>query len=880
MRLHILGVPYTITNDEYSHDAFTGKVQRFAPMMRSRGYEVYHYGVEGSHTNATKDIQLLTQDEWNELKIQSLMVLDKITRDEAIAKNEDKKYLIHKLSNFNTPLCVEFNKRLRPKLLENYRSTTTDIVCCPLGKTHDEAIKDLNFVCVETGIGYHNSYLNYRIFESQNILSFEKTNPNNYFFVIPNYYNILDFTLSLKPQRIGFLGRLEKVKGLYVVVEIAKRFPHTQFVICGQGDPTPFLQTPNMVYKSPIHGTERSDFLGSCYAVLCPSEYIEPFCGVSVEAQLCGTPVISSDHGAFADNIEQFKTGLRCHTLADYCYGVELSMSGYFDRRYIRERAVDKFDMYKLAIQYDYTFKSIIDIHKPEINGWYAKKSHMELFQPSRIYLIIVYYGFFPNYFQLYLNSLEMNTLLTVVLITDIPLHCAPLNYVLPKNVIHVHMSINEVKQRVSEFLKKEYNKEVRIDDLITTNYKLVDFKIIFPLLFSEFIPATPNDFVGWGDCDLIYGNLSNFIKFEENYDIIGGFHGHFTAIKNNHAFKYLFKNIPNYFELCTDNSRTFITDEIAYREPLLQHIKENNLKMCFLNATMCDIIPPCFFHLFRKTTENIEGKQFFNNVHPDKNIKHVYYNKSHTKSLITYYDDGIQEESCYCHLQKRKMEIHLDDLNSYYINESTFTKIPLMICFYWNEISAFQENIDKIKKDNPEFSIELFDDTSARQFIETHFPNALFAYDNLIPLAYKSDLFRYCYLYVYGGIYLDSKIQFYVPLLQFTNKEYFLNDGYPSVLNGIVFCDKKNSIFQDCIESIINNVINKNYGNTPWDVTGPRLLGFHYYKNQLEIKDFYHSNYQFFYENKLIAECANDYKHYSKNYHYTQLWNDKKIYK
>ena len=103
---------------------------------------------------------------------------------------------------------------------------------------------------------------------------------------------------------------------------------------------------------------------------------------MSVESQLCGTPVISSDHGAFADNIEQFKTGLRCHTLADYCYGVELALNYYFDRSYIYKRAVNKFDMYKLAINYDYTIKSILDIHKPSVNGWFAKKSHMELFQP------------------------------------------------------------------------------------------------------------------------------------------------------------------------------------------------------------------------------------------------------------------------------------------------------------------------------------------------------------------------------------------------------------------------------------------------------------------------------------------------------------------
>jgi hypothetical protein len=142
--------------------------------------------------------------------------------------------------------------------------------------------------------------------------------------------------------------------------------------------------------------------------------------------------------GQVFELVEQFKTGLRCHTLADYCYGLELSLSGFFDRKYIRERAVDKWDMYKLAINYDYTFRCILDVHKPEMNGWYAKKSHLHIFQPPKIYLIIVYYGSFPNYFQLYLDSLGMNKdLLTVILVTDIPL-----NYKVPTNVIHVNMKI------------------------------------------------------------------------------------------------------------------------------------------------------------------------------------------------------------------------------------------------------------------------------------------------------------------------------------------------------------------------------------------------------------------------------------------------------
>ena len=70
MRLHLPAVPHTITSPECSHCAFTGKVLRFSPMMRSQGYEVLHYGVEGS-----EGIDILTRAEWDELRLQSLREL-------------------------------------------------------------------------------------------------------------------------------------------------------------------------------------------------------------------------------------------------------------------------------------------------------------------------------------------------------------------------------------------------------------------------------------------------------------------------------------------------------------------------------------------------------------------------------------------------------------------------------------------------------------------------------------------------------------------------------------------------------------------------------------------------------------------------------------
>uniref|UniRef100_A0A6C0JM60 Glycosyl transferase family 1 domain-containing protein n=1 Tax=viral metagenome TaxID=1070528 RepID=A0A6C0JM60_9ZZZZ len=388
IRLHIPAIPYTITRDEYSHDAFTGKVKRFAPMMRSRGFEVFHYGIETSESGANKDIQLMTKDEWEKIRIESLIFLEPaLSYEEAVKKNNDNTVILNHHSNWSSPLSIKFNELLRSKLKENYRSNQTDIVCIPLSRMYENSIKDCNYTIIEFGIGYSGSYLNYRIFESHAWLShdlgMEKQSPNNYWFVVPHSFNTNEYKLSLKPnpKRIGFLGRLENFKGCHIIVEIAKKFPNIEFILCGAGNPTPYITntTPNLIYKPPIHGKERSEYLGSCTAILCPTIYLEPFGCAAVEAQLCGTPVICADVGGMVETVEQFKTGIRCHTLADYCYGIQHALDGKFNRTYIRERAVNLYDMYKLAYNYEYIFKSVLDVSIPDKRGWYSNDSHIKI---------------------------------------------------------------------------------------------------------------------------------------------------------------------------------------------------------------------------------------------------------------------------------------------------------------------------------------------------------------------------------------------------------------------------------------------------------------------------------------------------------------------
>ena len=131
----------------------------------------------------------------------------------------------------------------------------------------------------------------------------------------------------------------------------------------------------------PVYGKERGEYLGSLTALLAPSKYSEPFCGVNIESQLCGTPVITHPYGALIETIEPFKTGMLCHTLSDFCYSIQMALDGNFDREYIHKRSSKIYDMYNIAKQYEYSFKTILELFNKK-GGWYSSNSFMELLKP------------------------------------------------------------------------------------------------------------------------------------------------------------------------------------------------------------------------------------------------------------------------------------------------------------------------------------------------------------------------------------------------------------------------------------------------------------------------------------------------------------------
>jgi glycosyltransferase involved in cell wall biosynthesis len=366
MKLHILGIPHTRTTPEYSNCAFTGKVMRFSPMMRSVGYEVIHYGNGSENPGASKHEMILSAQELEQY------------RERLLGNRRTKRSaFIGELSNPEGPIYLEFNKRLRERLENNL--APEDIICCPFGGVHEPAIAEFKNIKVETGIGYSGTYLPYRIYESTAWYQYSAGRAgvpgNNYWFVIPNYFDTSEWDLNLNPSKeLVYLGRIQEDKGLTVVTEIAKHRPDLTITICGQGDPTPYLVHPNIKYKEPIHGRERSAYLGGAMCTLMPTIYNEPFGGVAIESHLCGTPVLTTSYGCFTETIKQGFNGYRCHTLGDFLGGIAAIEHGKLDRQAIRTFAANTYDMYVIARQYDEVFRRLSDLYR---GGWYCTTSYL-----------------------------------------------------------------------------------------------------------------------------------------------------------------------------------------------------------------------------------------------------------------------------------------------------------------------------------------------------------------------------------------------------------------------------------------------------------------------------------------------------------------------
>lgn len=359
LRFHLLGLAHLETHERNSACAYTQKIVKLAKMLKSLGHTVYFYGVEDSEVVCDRFIPVSTQE-----------ILKKTYGSYDRSKNfflQDPNDLAHRTFNQNAIDEIRKNKQ------------DQDILLCPMG-TYQKPIADaVGLLAVESGIGYTGVFSNYRVFESYAWMHYiygllNVQDGQWYDAVIPNYFDPADFPFQKKKKDyLLYFGRIISRKGVDVASQVAKATGHKLYLV-GQGsldNPGEGLHLsdePHIIYHPAVGPRERAELLRNAKAVLMPTYYLEPFGGVNVEAQLCGTPVITSDWGAFPETVLHGVTGYRCRTMEEFCWAVR-----NIDRispKNCRAWAEANYSMERVAKMYEEYFQRI---HRLFYRGWYEE---------------------------------------------------------------------------------------------------------------------------------------------------------------------------------------------------------------------------------------------------------------------------------------------------------------------------------------------------------------------------------------------------------------------------------------------------------------------------------------------------------------------------
>lgn len=334
--IHVLGFPHTELTREFESCAFTARTRVFVAMLAAAGLEVTTYS--GARAEAGGDHVPLVS---SRLRRKWWPWYD--PAGQAVFNDFDPA----------SPGWAEFNRRAIREIRK--RAQPGDILAITMGATQQpvaEALADRGLTVVETGIGYEGVWAPYRVFESwawrNYLMAKERTDDARLFDdVIPRAYDVDEFPAgSGSGGYFLFVGRLMARKGPHIAAVACQRLG-AKLIVAGQGvasvqpgritcqDGT--VLEGEIEYAGVVGPAERAKLMGEAIALLCPTLYLEPFGGVSVEAQLTGTPAIVSPSGGLPENVVEGKSGYVCTTLAEFAGAA--AVADQLDRAKIREHA-------------------------------------------------------------------------------------------------------------------------------------------------------------------------------------------------------------------------------------------------------------------------------------------------------------------------------------------------------------------------------------------------------------------------------------------------------------------------------------------------------------------------------------------------------------
>jgi glycosyltransferase involved in cell wall biosynthesis len=308
MRFFVIGLAHTKTVDpindpSFAGCAYTAKAWYLCRMLTELGHEVYHVGNEGSNPICTRQFTVGNPQQWQ------------------------ARYGGRRPTDFfdcsDNDYTANFYRQARRTVYRNGGEPFSSIVCLPFGQSQRLAVEGLSQIAVETGIGYGNAFLDFRVYESYawlhhdmgRLLDLWEGDVWNWA-VIPSAKDV-DVWGPIVPtaQKENYflcVCRMNADKGVGDACEVARKLG-VPIKLIGQGNPGPYLG-PGVEYIPPVAQKDLVPLLCKARGLFSYSHYPEPFGNIAVEGMLCGCPCLSTDFGVYPETVIQGKTGFRCRS--------------------------------------------------------------------------------------------------------------------------------------------------------------------------------------------------------------------------------------------------------------------------------------------------------------------------------------------------------------------------------------------------------------------------------------------------------------------------------------------------------------------------------------------------------------------------------------
>ena len=203
------------------------------------------------------------------------------------------------------------------------RASDGDIIACFFGVDNQLACEmNPNCKAVEPSIGYRANgiFAPYRVFTSYaNMHMFYGErgmlmNPSWFDDVIPNPFTVNEFEYcEQKEDYFLYFGRVVEEKGVHLAIQATERLGK-KLIIAGPGSlqSLGYSKTPDHVEMFGVANAEqRKELMRKAKCLIGLTHYVEPFGNMVIEANLSGTPSITTDWGGFTETVLEGKTGYR-----------------------------------------------------------------------------------------------------------------------------------------------------------------------------------------------------------------------------------------------------------------------------------------------------------------------------------------------------------------------------------------------------------------------------------------------------------------------------------------------------------------------------------------------------------------------------------------